>query len=290
MNYSGSVRGPFYIIKMITQIAKVVPEKNIIILSPHYDDVPLTFGGYLNKLVESQLISTKSIRIVNIFSRSNYLSFDNEGNKDISLKRIQHVMGIRILEDLSCLDDLIGHENYNYEIKAEPECLVRQKKLVSDGIFEFLPGDRDNFDKNDWQSYDRIKEYASEWLTLEDTAVLLPMGMKEHVDHIILREAVIDAKNELGMEATSTVYFGEDLPYAGLADTNDWDKIKAFFSGLTTRHINYSIDEHRKINIVLKHYLSQIEDSYKEGVLKRAAQLKQKYGTDTGVERIYRLG
>ncbi len=274
---------------MITPICEVIPEKNIIILSPHYDDVPLTFGGYLNKLVASQLISTKNIRIINIFSRSNYLSFDDDGNKDISLKRIQHVMGIRILEDLSCLDELIGHKNFTYEIKAEPECLVREKKLISDGVFEYLPGDRANFDDNDWDSYNRIKEDANRWLTLEDTAVLLPMGMKEHVDHIILREAVIDARNVLGRKATSTIYFGEDLPYTGLANTNDWDKVNTFFGKLTTKHINYTIDERRKINLVLKHYPTQIEDSYKEGVLKRAARLKQKYGTDTGVERMYKL-
>ena len=264
--------------------------KNIIILSPHYDDVPLTFGGYLDALVANQLISDKNIRIINIFSRSNYLSFDDEGNKDISLKRIQYVMGIRILEDLNCLDELIGHDNYNYEIKAEPECLVREKKLVSDGVFEFLPGDRDSFDDNDWKSYNRIKEYAREWLTLEDTAVLLPMGMKEHVDHVILREAVTDTRNELGQDASSIVYFGEDLPYTGLADTNDWDKLNLFFNGLVFRHINYSIDEHRKIKLIMKHYPTQFEDSYKEGVLKRADQLKQKFGTDTGVERIYQIG
>jgi hypothetical protein len=274
---------------MITPVSEVIPEKNVIILSPHYDDVPLTFGGYLDALVANKLISGKNIRIINIFSRSNYLSFDDEGNKDISLKRIQHVMGIRILEDLNCLDDLIGHDNYNYEIKAEPECLVREKKLVSDGVFEFLPGERDSFDENDWKAYNRIRKYASEWLTLEDTAVLLPMGMKEHVDHVILREAVIDAKNELGQDASSTVYIGEDLPYTGLADTNDWNKINVFFSGLAIRHINYSIDEYRKIKLIMKHYPTQFEDSYKEGVLKRAAQLKQKYGADTGVERLYHI-
>jgi len=274
---------------MITAINKVVTEKNIIILSPHYDDVPLIFGGYLAALVANQLISGKNIRIINIFSRSNYLSFDDEGNKDISLKRIQHVMGIRILEDLKCLDDLIGHENYSYEIKAEPESLVREKKLISDGVFEYLPGDRENFDKNDWQSHKRIKEYAKEWLTLEDTAVLLPMGIKEHVDHVLLREAVIDTRKELRDKATSTIYFGEDLPYAGLANKNDWDKIDTFFSGLTPKSINYVIDEHLKINLVIASYPTQIEDSYKEGTLKRAAKLKQKYGTNTGVERIYKL-
>ena len=270
-------------------ITEVIPERHIVILSPHYDDVPLTFGGYLNALVEKRLIQTKNIHIINVFSRSNYLSFDDEGNKDLSLKRIQRVVGIRLLEDLNCLDELIGHENYAYEIKAESECLVREKKLISDGVFEFLPGDRENFDNNDWQAYDRIKSYAREWLVQEDTAVLLPMGMKEHVDHIILREAVIDARDELGLKATSTVYFGEDLPYTGLADNNDWNKVNAFLNRYPHTDINYGIDENRKIDLIVNHYPTQFEESYKEGVLNRAAQLKQMYRTDTGVERLYRL-
>ena len=113
---------------MIKKIAEVIPEKNIIILSPHYDDVPLTFGGYLYELTHNQLVETKNIRIVNIFSRSNYQARDDEGNRDGSLKRMQYATGIRLLEDLNCLDALIGKGHYSYEIKAERECVVRQKK------------------------------------------------------------------------------------------------------------------------------------------------------------------
>ena len=39
----------------------------------------------------------------------------------------------------------------------------------------------------------------------------------------------------------------------------------------------------------MKYYVSQAEESYKEGVLKRAQQLQEEYGTSTGVERMYRL-
>lgn len=274
---------------MITPITEVVPEKHIIILSPHYDDVPLTFGGYLDALVKNQLIQTKKIRIVHIFSRSNYQTHDDQGNKDLSLRRVQYATGIRLLEDLNCLDDLIGHENYIYEIKAEPECFVRGKKLKFEGEFEFLPGDKDSFDNNDWQTYNHIKRYAQEWLTQEDTAVLLPMAMREHIDHTILREAVMDTRDELAIKATSILYLGEDQPYTGLADSNDWDKVKVSLNRSPHTQINYCIDESRKINVVLNHYPTQVEDSYKKGVLNRAVQLQQKYGTDTGVERIYRF-
>ena len=112
---------------MTEHISDVVTENNIIILSPHYDDVVLTFGGYLDALVSNQLIHTKNIRIIHVFSRSNYQLRDNEGNRDQSLKRIQYATGIRLLEDLNCLDDLIGHGNYTYEIMAERECMMRQK-------------------------------------------------------------------------------------------------------------------------------------------------------------------
>ena len=78
---------------MIKHISEVVTEKNIIILSPHYDDVVLTFGGYLDALVSNQLIHTKNIHIIHAFSRSNYQLRDDEGNRDQSLKRIQYATG-----------------------------------------------------------------------------------------------------------------------------------------------------------------------------------------------------
>ena len=274
---------------MIKDIKKVIPEMNIIILSPHYDDVPLTFGGYLEALSQNRLRNTKNFRIVNIFSRSNYQARDNVGNSDFTLKRIQYATGIRLLEDLNCLDELIGKGRYTYEIKAESECAIRQKKWKPGEAFEFPQGNRDNFDEEDWQIFHRIKKYAHEWLMLKEAAVLLPLGMKEHIDHIILREAVMEMVKELDHQVNATLYFGEDQPYTGLADREDWAEAEAFLNQHDHEQIDYFIDEINKASLVWKHYPSQVEESYREGILNRSHQLKTEHKSYVGVERLYRL-
>ena len=274
---------------MIEHISEVVSEKNIIILSPHYDDVVLTFGGYLDALLANQLVHTKNIRIIHVFSRSNYQLRDDEGNKDQSLKRIQYATGIRLLEDLNCLDDLIGHGNYTYELMAEVECMMRQKSWKDGEAFEFPQGTKDKFNDEDWQIYKQIKKQAVKWLMSEDCAIMLPLGIKEHIDHILLREALMEARDELAQNRKASICFGEDQPYAGLADQDDWDKANNYIIGLPHKEINYCIDAERKSDLLMKHYPSQVEESYREGVLNRAKQLKQKFSSDTGVERIYRL-
>jgi len=118
---------------------------------------------------------------------------------------------------------------------------------------------------------------------------LLPLGIKEHIDHILVREAVMDARDEMVHHTNATICFGEDQPYSGLANKNDWDKARAFINDLPITEINYRIDAERKSDLLMKHYPSQVEESYREGVLNRADQLKEKYGSNTGVERIYRL-
>lgn len=166
---------------------------------------------------------------------------------------------------------------------------MRQKSWKAGEAFEFPEGSKDDFNTEDWKIYDRIKKHAPRWLISEDCAILLPLGIKEHIDHILLREALMDARDELEQNTNATVCFGEDQPYAGLADQYDWDKANNFIIELPVTEINYRIDAKRKSDLLMKHYPSQVEESYREGILNRADQLKQKYGCDTGVERIYRL-
>lgn len=274
---------------MIKHIQKVVPEKNIFILSPHYDDVVLTFGGYLHGLVTNRLIHTKNIRIIHVFSRSNYQLRDDEGNTEQSLERIQYATGIRLLEDLNCLDELIGHGNFTYELLAEKECMLRQKSWKEGEVFEFPHGTKADFNAEDWQIYEQIKKQGMKWLTSEDTALLLPLGIKEHIDHVLLREALMDARDEMGQRAHAAICFGEDQPYAGLASRTDWQKAEAFLSMLPALQIDYQVDAAQKSDLVMRHYPSQVEESYREGVLIRAGQLQKENGAGTGMERMYRL-
>jgi hypothetical protein len=273
---------------MITNIAEVLPEKNIIILSPHYDDVPLTFGGYLDALVSNSLIAEKKICIINVFSRSNYQARDDEGNRDQSNERIQLATGIRLIEDLDCLDELIGKGNYSYEIMAESECVLRQKTWKPGEAFEFPQGTKEDFDDEDQKIYDRIRKHAKGWLREEDTAILLPIGIKEHIDHIIVREAIVDTIYELYPEGGASIYFGEDQPYTGLAYSEDRKKADVFINAHSLVPLDYQINENRKVDLVMRFYPTQVEESYQTGILSRSSQLKEQYKSDQGMERIYR--
>jgi len=275
--------------KNLIPIEKVVPEKNLIILSPHYDDVPLTFGGFLDALVTNHLAENKKIRIIQIFSLSNYQNGDKKGNRDLSRKRMQYATGIRLTEDLSCMDDLFGHANYTYELRGEKECLLRGKEMVTKGSFEYLPGSVESFDEKDIEISRTLTKLAKDWLLQPDTAILLPMAMKEHIDHTILREGIMNAKKELNGNTRATIYLGEDQPYTGLADEDDWKKANAFLNNYAHETLGYAIDIDRKLQLLSTHYVTQVEESYFDGMKNRVAQLQKEYNTTQAVEQMYRL-
>lgn len=272
----------------LLKIAQVIPESQLIFLCPHYDDVPLTFGGYLGALQARGQVKTKSIRIVHVFSRSTYQNRDVAGNADTSLKRIQFATGIRLLEDLNYLDAVVGHGAYAYELLGERECVLRGKGWKPGEKFEFPQGDQATFDAEDWEIFRRVQGKCVELLGLRDTAVLALLGVKQHIDHIIVRDALIAARQKLGRTARATIYFGEEQPYTGLADDQDRQLAEKTVHklGLTPR--DYAIDAQRKAALLTKHYPTQVEASYRRGVLGRAAQLKKLHGARQDVERIYR--
>ena len=273
--------------KRLLRIAAVIPETQLIFLCPHYDDVPLTFGGYLGELRKTGLFNKKMIRIIQIFSRSNYQARDDAGNADGSLKRVQQATGIRLLEDLNCLDALIGHGAYAYELLGERECVLRGKGWKPGEKFEFPQGNQGTFDREDWEIFQRLRNYFATWLSRLDTAVLAPLGVKEHIDHVIARDALVAARGGMGRAVRANVYFGEEQPYAGLASDADNQRTGEIVSGLRLQPRDYAIDAARKITLIRQHYPTQVEKSYQQGVLRRAKQLQALHRADQGVERIY---
>jgi len=273
----------------MTDLADVIPENNIIILAPHYDDVVLTFGGYLDALFKSGRLAKKFIRVVHIFSRSNYQARDHDGNRDTSLPRVQFATGVRLLEDLECLDALIGHGHYNYELKAERECVVRLKAWKPGEKMEFPQGNLSTFDEEEQRIFTQLKKYAREWLAHANTAVLVPLGVKEHVDHVMLRDAVFATRHILLGKAKAALYLGEDQPYTGLASEEDWRVAKTFMAQHRLEALTYEIDAMRKARLVEKHYPSQYEVIYRDGVLHRADELAKEMKEPVPLERMYRI-
>jgi hypothetical protein len=129
-------------------IKEVIPESNIIVFSPHYDDFLFMLGGYVMELQKQGLLETKNFHILLIFSRSNYLAGTGNNNFDTSLDRLKLATGKRVLEDMECIDALAGRFKYRYELLGEQECFTRGKSYA-DSEMEFPQGMYDDFNDQD---------------------------------------------------------------------------------------------------------------------------------------------
>lgn len=269
-------------------IEDVIPERNIVIFSPHFDDVLFMLGGYINELKNAQLLNTKKFHIVIIFSRSNYLAGTGEGNFDNSLERIKLATGKRLLEDQDCNDELLGRFNYTYELFGENECFTRGKNFA-DSEMEFPHGTFDDFNSDDIEIFRRMKKRIAEWSIFEDIALVFPIAFKEHIDHFIVREAAIAVANETGVKRKASFYFQEDKPYGGIADSTERSRINNFIKENTLEDRTYTFDPQIVINLAFKHYISQVEEVYRTGINERSRVLKEEMKTEKPCDRIYFL-
>jgi hypothetical protein len=270
----------------ILPISQVIPEKNIIVLSPHYDDTIFFLGGYIFELQAQNLLDNKKFENISVFSRSNYQARDDEGNIDTSLDRIKLASGRRIFEDLNCLDELFGDYNYKYRLLGEKESQVRGK-IFADSDMEFPHGMYDCFEDSDWEIMGRLKKVLEELAELEDTAIVLPVGFKEHIDHFIVREAGLAVAKQLGTKATAKFYFAEDKPYSGIANDEELERIEQFVSANNLVSKAYRHHPDKVIEVAFKHYISQVEDVYITGINQRSDFLKSLYSVNHPVDRIY---
>jgi len=269
----------------LTTVDKVIPEKNIIVLSPHYDDVLFMLGGYITELKNSGLMKTKSFHIKLIFSRSNYQAREGKANFDTSTKRIQHATGIRLIEDQACNDELLGSFRYTYELLGESECFARGKAMA-DSEMEFPHGMYADFNEKDTAIFQRMKQRVKAYALQPDTAIIFPMAIKEHIDHFIVREAGISVAKELGNTAKAKFYFQEDKPYGGIATQEELERTEAFIGSNKLESKWYSYNPEKIIELAFEHYVSQVEEVYKTGVRSRANYWKDKTASEKGVDRI----
>jgi LmbE family N-acetylglucosaminyl deacetylase len=270
------------------EVRAIASEKNLIFLSPHYDDVALTWGGYLDSLRRTDLLQAKRVKVIHVFSRSIYQVRDHAGNRDLSDARIQYATGIRLIEDLNCLDDLLGQGRYAYEILGERECILRAREWKKGEEFEFPQGTQATFNAEEKEIFARLKAGFLDLLRQQDSAVFVPLCIKEHIDHVMVRDAVIESVEKLGTGCRARIYFGEDQPYAGLASKEDWATAQALIDALKLEALDYPVEMKTKVDRVMKFYPSQVEESYRKGLLQRSQQLDGGRSDGAGMERIYR--
>ncbi|SRR6266487_445124 len=272
----------------LTPINELIPESNIVVFSPHFDDFLFMLGGYVTELQKSSLLATKNFHILLIFSRSNYLAGTGNNNFDNSLNRIKLATGKRLLEDQECIDMLLGKFNYRYELLGENECFTRGKSYA-DSEMEFPHGMFADFDEQDRQIFERTKQKILFWSALKDTALIFPMAFKEHIDHFIVREAAIEVVKESGTDRKAAFYFQEDKPYGGIATTSEHERIANFIKENKLQPRTYACDPEIVIDYAFKYYISQVEEVYKTGIRERAGFLQRSMHSDRPCDRIYLL-
>lgn len=269
-------------------IETVIPEKNIVCISPHYDDFLFFLGGYLLEMKKKGFLGEKKFTNISTFSRSNYQERDSEGNKDTSLKRVQYATGIRLIEDLECLDALLGPHNYFYRVMGEEESQVRGKILnEGEGEMEMAFGSYDSMDDHDREILARMKEAAKEYMVMENAAVILPLSMKGHIDHFIVREAGLAAAKEVGSLRKATIYFAEDKPYAGMMDKTESKINDDFIAGNGLEDKAFPHHPEEILDLAFRHYPSQVDEVYNTGIRERSRYLKDLYHVSCECDRLY---
>ena len=122
-------------------------------------------------------------------------------------------------------------------------------------------------------------------LTIVGLNLVFPLAMKGHIDHFIVHYAAEQVMARGGNKAG--FYFAEDKPYAGLLDEREKAIPEAFINKYGLEDKAFAFDPEKILDIAYRHYPSQVNTVYDEGVWARAEQLKTLYGQNVSVDRIF---
>ncbi len=161
-------------------------------------------------------------------------------------------------------------------------------KVFADSEMEFPHGMYSDFTHEDWEIFGRLKKTIQKWALQTDTALIFPLAIKEHIDHFITREVGITVAEEMGKNrAKATFYFQEDKPYAGLQTTEERERIDEFIRSHRLQPRIYRHHPERVAELAFTHYISQVDDTYRRGVIDRGKELAAKYQSQFPCDQIY---
>ncbi|RED47741.1 PIG-L deacetylase family protein [Aestuariispira insulae] len=158
------------------------------VLSPHSDDAGFSCAGLLAHVARQQM----PCLIQTIFSRSNYDPSDPQADADV-------VTALRMREDDTFVTWLGGGCQVSWE--GFEEAYMRKA-----GFAEILSG---QYDDGDQALMPPLLQAVM--AKMADRVILLaPVGIGNHVDHLLVRDAALALSRHTGVE----LYLYEDLPYA----------------------------------------------------------------------------
>jgi LmbE family N-acetylglucosaminyl deacetylase len=182
------------------------PDKNdrILVLSPHLDDAVLSAGGLIDRAVESG----SAVVVGTIFTANAVI----EGEASPLVRELHEWWGlgpnpyeVRREEDIDALRTLgaeylhggLSDSIYRRDKTGRPLYPTRQSVFsqpsLSDGIGPVL------------------RKLISGWVeTFKPTAIIAPMAVGRHVDHVVTTEAV----RAMFAEWQAALFLYEDMPYS----------------------------------------------------------------------------
>ncbi|WP_423146400.1 hypothetical protein [Rubrolithibacter danxiaensis] len=204
------------------------------ILSPHIDDAAYGLTLHISSFIKSEVPLT----LINCFTVTRWTAIPVES------KEVKDVMLLRETEDNQF------NSFFNSAIKIINLNLL-DAPLRNGYIFQTMP-----FEAIEWEMVEKLKNYLEENIT---GILLCPLGIGNHIDHAICREAVEQIYRKI------KVVFYEDLPYAArISQEAIFDHVKELETKLNIQlgsHIhsvqNCSIDKELAVRI----YKSQMNDT-----------------------------
>lgn len=189
----------------------------VLVLSPHYDDAPLSLG---QSLVDG-LLARHRVTVGVVFSRSNWTVWFHP-----TRSRWPLATAIRRSEET------VNAARFRYRLRfgGLEETVLRTGIIASES---FLNADFDPTAPDAAEALAAVQTVVDTWAPRFDV-LLAPLGLGDHVDHQLVREAAHRAQ-----EAGRVVAFYEDRPYAcSLTDDAIAAHVAAFDGRLVRRRVS----------------------------------------------------
>ena len=177
----------------------------IVVLSPHRDDAAFSLGLSIGAWLEAD----HRVEVVNCFTRSEYAphaEFEFIHSND----RLPRVSALRLREDQS------WQKMYGARMPRLTDLNLKDAPLRLHVAVSQVCGVAVNLEDK------AMVKVPKAIAALMPDALVAPLALGAHVDHLTVREAMVRAGLALGLAAGLPVAFYEDLPYAarpGAAET-----------------------------------------------------------------------
>jgi hypothetical protein len=182
---------------------------------------------------------------------------------DLSPEFITQITNVRLAEDNNAMLYLFSQNFNNLRVERHGYQDAPIRHYKGDPTAGGGPaGNFKNFREQEIQIYNEITQDIKYKLATPDCKLYVPQAIGNHIDHFIVREAVIRAGKEMANKTTCQIFFTVDQPYYGAYLSKSQQQLNQFVERLKLSDpINTPVDKNEKLKLFKKLYPSQYDDN-----------------------------